>query len=302
MGDPHVNPSLVAGFGVAALAELVAPFLLALFLARRFGARWRFWWIGVLVFLVFQGVTRIPVMVYLQTRPWLIEATKEPAGFWLFLAAAALTAGLFEEGGRWLAFRYAVSPEERTWRTALMMGAGHGGLESFGIGVLGALGLMGYLAVMLMPPEAMGRAGEKVAEARRQFAALQGWEPLAGAFERLGAMACHLTFSVLVLQSFRRGARWWWCALGAHALLDFTAPGLLHAGSEWWGAGPALLATEGLVGLYAVVGLWVIAALKPGAEAPSIWEARPVGPSDPLTSPPTGADAPGNGEPGASLF
>ena len=130
----QVNPLLVISFAVAALVDLGAPLALALFLARRCHGRWRYWLYGVLVFLLSQGFTRIPAMVFLQTRPSVHVALQEPAWFWPFLLFAAFTAGLFEEGGRWLAFRFLVPPAERHWRTSLMLGAGHGGLESVGVG------------------------------------------------------------------------------------------------------------------------------------------------------------------------
>lgn len=266
-----LNPLLVACFAVAVLVELLAPLLLALFLARRYGAGWRFWLLGVLTFVVFQGVLRIPVMLYVQTRPAVREALQEPAWFWSFLAIAALTAGLFEEGGRWLVYRFLVPPEQRHWRNGLMLGAGHGGVESIGIGLLALSGFVSYLALALLPAEALaGQPG--VAEARRQFAQMPGWLPLLGAWERLGTLVIHLAFSVLVLQAFRRGPLWWWYALAAHTLVDLTTVGLLQGTKEIWGSTAALLATEGLVAVYALLALAIIRKLRdePGEAADAV--------------------------------
>jgi hypothetical protein len=166
----QLNPLLVTSLAVAALVDIVAPVVLAVFLARRFHGRWRYWLYGLLVFLLSQGLTRVPAMLYFQTRPAVAEALKEPAWFWPFLVFAAFTAGLFEEGGRWLAFRWVVPPADRTWRNALMLGAGHGGLESIGIGLLTLLGLVGYLALALVPAESLGASSEQVEAARKQFA------------------------------------------------------------------------------------------------------------------------------------
>jgi uncharacterized membrane protein YhfC len=181
-----LNPLLVASFAVAVLVDLLAPIVLAVFLARRLGGRWRYWWYGLLVFLLSQGVTRIPAMLLLQTRPAVQQALQEPFWFWLFLVFAAATAGLFEEGGRWLAFRFFVPSTERHWRAALMLGAGHGGLESIGVGLLALAGLVGYLVVALLPAESFGGAAAQIEGARKQLAQLQGWEPLLGGWERLG--------------------------------------------------------------------------------------------------------------------
>src|SRR6516162_7343665 len=220
--DMPVNPFLVMSFSVAALVDILAPLLLAVFLARHYGGRWRYWLCGVLVFLLSQGITRIPAMVYFQTRPAVQAALAEPVWFWPFLFFAAFTAGLFEEGGRWLAFRFAIPAAERHWRTALMLGAGHGGLESIGIGLLTMGGLVSYLVVSLLPAETFGSAAAQVEEGRKQFAALQEWEPLLGGWERLGAVTIQVALAVLVLQAFLRGRRWWWYALAAHTVVDFT--------------------------------------------------------------------------------
>ena len=127
---------------VHVLTNLALPFVVATFLARRYKARWRWWFLGVGVFLVFQVLTRIPVMVVIQRLPAVREWLAEPVPFWSFLAIAAFTAGLFEEGGRWLALRLIVPPAERRLSTGLMLGAGHGGLEVLGVGLLQLIGLM----------------------------------------------------------------------------------------------------------------------------------------------------------------
>jgi uncharacterized membrane protein YhfC len=254
----------VEKMALAVLVEVLAPIALAVWLARRFHGRWRFWLVGVLVFLLSQGLTRVPAMLYFQTRPAVVEALKEPLWFWLFLLFAAFTAGLFEEGGRWIAFRWFVPPAERHWRTALMLGAGHGGLESVGIGLLALAGLVSYLVLALLPAESLGVPAAQVEAARKQFTSLQGWEPLLGAWERLGALAVQVAFTVLVLQAFLRGRRWWWYALAAHTLVDFTTVGLLRLAGSAWGQRPGLLLTEGLVAFYAALAVWLIAALRGG--------------------------------------
>jgi uncharacterized membrane protein YhfC len=263
MTDARINALLVVSFAVSALIEIVAPILLGLFIARRLHAKWRYWFYGLLVFLLSQGVTRIPAMLFLQTRPFMKEALAKPLWFWSFLLFAAFTAGLFEEGGRWLAFRFVMAPEERRWRNAVMLGAGHGGLESIGIGLVSIAGLISYLVAMLVPAESLGSAAEGMEAVRKQFQQLAGWEPFLGAWERLGTLCIHIALSVMVLQALRRGAQWWWYALAAHTVVDFTTVGLLRQGTTVLGSTPAMIATEGLVAVYAALAVWLIMALRP---------------------------------------
>lgn len=66
----RLNPRLAASLGTAAVVDVAAPIVLAVFLARRLGGRWRWWWVGFAVFLLFQGVTRVPAMIVLGQAQW----------------------------------------------------------------------------------------------------------------------------------------------------------------------------------------------------------------------------------------
>jgi len=261
----QLNPWLIISFSAAAIINCVVPVGLAVFVARRYRGRWRWWGLGLLVFLLFQVLTRIPAMLALQSLPAVRQALQQPAFFWAFVGMASLTAGLFEEGGRWLAFRFVVPAQERNWNTALMLGAGHGGLEVFGVCLLQVSALAGYLAISLLPPETFAGYAQQVEQARAQFASLRGWEPLCGAWERLGALAIQVGLTVMVLQAFRRFG-WWWAALAAHTIVDFTAVAALKLLTPQLGTQSAMIATECLVTLYALAAIALIVRLR-GREA-----------------------------------
>jgi uncharacterized membrane protein YhfC len=246
---------LVASFVLSVLINLALPFVVAVFFARRFKAAWRWFFLGAGVFLVFQVLTRIPVMVVVQQLPAVKAWLADPVAAWSFLAFAAFTAGLFEEGGRWLALRFFVLPAERRLSTGMMLGAGHGGLEVLGVGVLQLLGLISYIALTVMPAESLGAAAEQVAQAKTQFANVASWEPLLGAWERICALAIQIGMSVMVLNAFRRGPRWWWYALAAHTIVDFTSVAVLKVSTPYLGPTGAKIATEGVVLLFAVIAL-----------------------------------------------
>src|SRR5262249_54675066 len=155
------------------------------------------------------------------------------------------------------------------------------------VGLVALATLAGYLAVTLLPPETFGAAAPQVEQARQQFVSLHGWEPLLGAWERLGALAIQGGLAVLVLEAFVRGRRWWWYALGAHTLVDFTTVGLMVLVGKVWGQQAGMLLTEGLVGVYAVLAVWVILALKPTEKGPEASEpfqpaGAPAAPAAPL--------------------
>jgi hypothetical protein len=75
------------------------------------------------------------------------------------------------------------------------------------------------LSYGIPPATAIAVPAPQVEAARQQFAGQRGWEPLLGAWERLGALLIQLALTVLVLQAFLRGRRWWWYALAAHTVV-----------------------------------------------------------------------------------
>lgn len=83
--------------------------------------------IGALVFIVFQFLTRIPLLSALSTQLWFQRLMANL----LFGAVliGGLTAGLFEECGRYLGFRYFLK-KELSWKNGVAFGIGHGGIEA----------------------------------------------------------------------------------------------------------------------------------------------------------------------------
>jgi uncharacterized membrane protein YhfC len=240
------------------MIEIGAPLALAMFLRQRFQCRWRFWWMGVAVFFLFQGITRIPIVTIIQSIPTFRELMTDPVYLWSNLFVLSFTAGLFEEAGRAIAYRYFVAPADRNWNMAVMYGAGHGGLESIGVGVVVLLTVISYLAVTLLPLESLGVPGESLEQARTVFASMPSWMPFLGAWERLGAILVHLGLSVMVLQAFLRGRIWWWFALVYHTLVNFTSLAVLQLASKAWGVTTAMLLTESVVTFFALAALWLV--------------------------------------------
>jgi uncharacterized membrane protein YhfC len=188
--------------------------------------RWRFFLYGALVFTLSQLITRIPLV---QVAQYFLTPALQASQVLLYgwLVVLAITAGLFEEVGRYLGYKFLVK-DNKTWQVGLMYGAGHGGLESMLlIGGLAILSLVGIVAMAQMDLSAMSLPPEQVAQievARQQIAALDWWTPLLGAYERFITIFFHIALSILVLQTFLRGSLLW---LGAailyHAAIDLVA-------------------------------------------------------------------------------
>lgn len=251
--------------GVAALVfDILYPLALGLFARRRLGVSWRYFGYGALIFVLFQLISRVPLTLFIQSliAPQL-QASRAALIGWIVISA--LTAGLFEELGRYIGYRWLMKREEKTWDKGVMYGLGHGGIESM-------LLVAGLLAITLIQVLALARTDlstlpltpEQRALAQQQLAAIAAqpdWAPLLGAWERLWAIPLHVALSLVVLQVFRRGSiRWLWLAILAHAAVDLVAAGaapiLALSGMA------ALLVPEAIVTVVGLISLWAIWALR----------------------------------------
>src|SRR5690242_13519875 len=101
----QVNPGFIASLAVAFIFSLGYPLVLAIIAHRRLKVGWRYFGFGALIFFVFQIITRVPAVFILQNvfaRQLQTSTTFRIS--WLVILA--LTAGLFEEVGRYVGYRF----------------------------------------------------------------------------------------------------------------------------------------------------------------------------------------------------
>ncbi len=225
------------------------------------GVGWRYFGYGALIFFLFQLISRVPLIQGVQ---YLIAPQLQSSHTLLlvWLVVAAVTAGLFEEIGRYVGYRWLMRNEEKTWPKAVMYGIGHGGLESMLL--VGGLMIIGLINMIVLPNISLSTIPEaQRAQVQAQIVALQNepaWLPLVGAWERLWTLPIQIAFSVIVLQVFRRGSlRWLWLAIAGHTLVDLSVsvPALLNLQGT-----SATFVVEGIVTLFGIVALWIIWRLR----------------------------------------
>jgi uncharacterized membrane protein YhfC len=258
---PQIPTAWYVTTSIVALGAILYPFILAMIAQRRLHVSWKYFGFGALIFFLFQIITRVPAVTVLGQvlKP---ELQASQTAQWIWLGALALTAGLFEEVGRYVGYRWLMGKEEKTWNKAIMYGIGHGGIES--ILLVGGVNLLAVINVATVSAIGLSALPEASrATVQHQFATLAaqpGWLPLLGLWERLWTLPVHVALSVVVLQVFRRGGlRWLWLAVGAHALFDFVTIALVQILGS--GTGTSLL-VEGVVALGGIVALWAIFRLR----------------------------------------
>jgi uncharacterized membrane protein YhfC len=258
---PVVNSGFLLAMAGTVVFVIAYPLVLAIVAHRRLYVGWRYVAYGAIVFFIFQLATRVPVVQAIQSA--IGEQLKASQTLmWAWLVLLALTAGLFEEVGRYVGYRVFMRREDKTWPKAIMYGLGHGGLES--IVLVGGLTLVGLINLWSIAAGGL----TQLPEDQRTLAAQQlqvinsqpGWAALLSAWERLWTVPIQVAFSVIVLQVFRRGKLIWllWAVLG-HAFVDLVAVGLQQLLGT--GTGSSLV-IEGVVGVFGLIAVWIVWRLR----------------------------------------
>jgi len=132
----------------------------------------------------------------------------EGAALIYFSIFLGLSAGVFEETTRYLAYRYRLtSPASRTFQSALMFGAGHGGIESILLVGLGGIGQLIAMTVLRKKDlDTMDIPAEQIELLRKQihdYWSFPWYGVLLADIERIFTMIVHVAMTVMVLQCFR---------------------------------------------------------------------------------------------------
>jgi uncharacterized membrane protein YhfC len=237
---------------------IAMPLGLTIYLTRKFKQGWRLFWIGAATF-IFSQVLHIPFNalvnpVFAQADFIGLPKILQDVVLSIFLG---LSAGIFEELSRYAMYRW-WAKDARSWGSGLLAGAGHGGVEAIILGILVLYGYIQMLAVRGVDVSTLVTP-DKIELAKAQIQAYWSapwYLTLLGALERLFTIPLHLACSVLVLQAFsRRKFQWVGLAVLFHALADGAAVFTSRLGFS-------AIAIEGIIGLFAIISIAIIFALK----------------------------------------
>lgn len=246
-----MDPFVVAAFGIVVLLEFAIPLGLGWWIARRFGVSWTIFGYGALFFVLVQ-VFHTPLVLVTQgpLTLYLLEILQDPT---LVLAVLAvylgLLAGLFEETGRYLVFRYLFPRRgiSLVRENGLMFGAGWGGIESMIVGGLVFTTLLSYIA-LTSGEMAFLPADPAVQQQVAALLALTPLDILPGLFERIMTITLHIAWTMMVLASI---------VLARPALLVLAI--LWHAAVDaavvFLGQTSGILIAEASLFVFAVIGI-----------------------------------------------
>lgn len=199
------------------------------------------YFIGMLVFFISQMILRIPLLNNVISKmDWYMEmSTFYPVIVMIFLG---LTAGVFEEVGRYLGFKIALK-NNRRWIDGIAFGIGHGGIEAMLL--LGMASLQNLFIVI-----------SKGNESVLNILYSNGPYILLGGLERIFAIMLHIGLTMIVLYGINKNKiRYLFLAIILHGLVDFIVVLLSSLGIN-------ILLVEGWVGICALVGLIITIKYK----------------------------------------
>ena len=211
---------------------LLLPVILAAGLRRLTPTPWLLFSLGAITFTLSQ-VVHIPLNDWLADLGWLPGETIANLPLWRTALTAGLTAGLCEELARAASYLF-LRKYRPAWLNlpgSLMLGLGHGGIESmvFG-GVLTAATISALLPLRGIDLTQLSLTSEQLSAINLQLTAFTStpWLALQPLLERLLAISAHVTLSLMVWKAFARGKlrRDWIYILVAilyHAAIDYAA-------------------------------------------------------------------------------
>ena len=212
----------VAGMIFSLILSFALPIGLLVFLRRRTGVKVTVFLIGGATFFLFAMVLE----QLLHTVVLSAAGEALTANIWLYALYGGLAAGLFEETGRYVAMKFFLK-KQLSRQSALMYGAGHGGIEA--ILVLGVTSINNLSLVALVSSSGFDSFLSMLSleESKTLIQGLSvlwttpSWQFYLGGIERILPVALHIALSVIVWRAVTdRRISFFLLAIGLHFLVD----------------------------------------------------------------------------------
>ena len=188
-------------------------------------------WVGIMVFIAFSRMLEmIPHSLFLLSSNPVSKAIN--GNVVLYVIYAATVAALFEETGRYLAFRFVLTKHPNK-ETAVTYGIGHGAIEC--VPVLGVTYIQYYAYGQLINSGSMDKmlsaykdSSQSVDALNQLITNIKGVTKMTcymADLERISAMMVQIALSILVFQAvYVAGKKYmYWVAVALHFLMDVPA-------------------------------------------------------------------------------
>lgn len=234
------------------LISILFPLGLFLYMRKRERFRMRPVWVGAAIFLIFTQVfEKVLHLVVLQGNPGM---QNHPV---MFAVYGALAAGIFEEAGRYIGFRWLLK-SNRERKDGLAYGLGHGGIEAIFIGAISSVQSFVF-AMLIQEGRFLSTVGSSMpanmaAALQDQLLSMSSYEFLLAGFERIPAIFIQIALSLIVLHAVNtRRKGFVLIAILLHGLINFV-PGLYQGFKGDFN----IWVAETVVLLFGIAAVWFI--------------------------------------------
>lgn len=220
----NISTLSIVSMEIAAFVCFFGPILLMLFWKKATHRSVKPALFGAFIFILFAMILESVLHTFVLTKDGIVY--NNPI---LYVIYGVLAAGIFEEGGRFVAFRFLLKNHD-TKEDAVMYGIGHGGIEVMllvGFSLISSI----VLAVTInnMGPEQFieSFSPAQISDIHAVIQTLQSFTPLQSflsLFERCSAMILHISCSIFVYHAVKH-KDWKYIAFAIvfHALMNTPA-------------------------------------------------------------------------------
>lgn len=206
MDNLHYTDEAITGLIIQCVLMIIIPVILFIVWKVKTHEKMLPVIIGAATWFLFAIILKLAPAYFLLQADNPIAKTIS-GNIWYTMILAGVLAGVFEETGRFIAFKTVLRKYEHR-RSSISYGIGHGGFESIYIGVQ----FLMFPIIGIMINSGMGdqiTAGMDEAIKATALAQIEGYasltipECLLGVFERIPSIVAHIAFSVLVFAAAR---------------------------------------------------------------------------------------------------
>ncbi|QGU93939.1 YhfC family intramembrane metalloprotease [Clostridium bovifaecis] len=200
------------------------PVLLMIYFRKKEKISLRAVVVGILMFMLFQMVLRLPLINYMNLNPIFLSIMK--SSNMIYIGFLAITAGIFEEVGRYVGFKYFLK-DKLKWENGIAYGIGHGGIEAMAL--VGWTIVTNLLFSIIINIGAFDGVLKKMPQAkalnlRDTLINTPSYMFLLGGVERIFIIIFHIALSIIVLEGVvKKNNTYLLYAILIHALVNYVA-------------------------------------------------------------------------------
>lgn len=220
-GESMVSNTVIASIIFQLVVSVLVPIIVLVYFRKKYNINWKVVGVGVLIFIGFTQILETPFHLFMRGNPAIAPFLENP---YVFAIYGGLTAGIFEELGRFVAFFFLLK-KYLEYKDGFAYGIGHGGIESILVGGFSALQTL--IFANAINNGSFAQMAEKLPQlnlVKDMLIEQPAYLYFLGSLERIMALVLQIAFTMLVLYAVKQKKYIFLVyAILFHAFVDFFA-------------------------------------------------------------------------------